>query len=310
RDTAGARDVAQSQPHQGRGDLACHREEGLGHPLGDLPRGRRGRALLRLDRRPRQEAGRRALRAEVHASPGAEPVVADQPQTRARPHRRRADARARAARDRTGQGRWAVGRRVRVVQRGDGARRPRQGPAPQQEGQRGLRGARLAESLRHPLSRQRREEARDPRAAHRPVRRGAERGKEAPPLVRAYYRRMLRELGIRLVTLAIGFAVMIAVVPGIGKKGSGTVLVAALVYMVLNATLGLILKLLTAPLALVTLGLSLLAVNAVVLAITAWIVDGLSIDNVGAAILGTLWLTAVSFVLELVMRRMNRRARR
>ena len=121
---------------------------------------------------------------------------------------------------------------------------------------------------------------------------------------------MLRELGIRLVTLAIGFAVMIAVVPGIGKKGTGTVLVAALVYMVLNATLGLILKLLTAPLALVTLGLSLLAVNAVVLAITAWIVDGLSIDNVGAEILGTLWLTAVSFVLELVMRRMNRRARR
>lgn len=121
---------------------------------------------------------------------------------------------------------------------------------------------------------------------------------------------MLRELGIRLVTLAIGFATMIAVVPGIDKKGNGTVILAALVYMVLNATLGLILKLLTAPLAIVTLGLSLLAVNAVVLAITAWIVDGLDIDNVGAAILGTLWLTAVSFVLELLMRRINRRARR
>ncbi len=72
---------------------------------------------------------------------------------------------------------------------------------------------------------------------------------------------MLRELGIRLVTLAIGFAVMIAVVPGIDKKGNGTVVVAALVYMVLNATLGFVLKLLTAPLAIVTLGLSLLAVN-------------------------------------------------
>ena len=74
--------------------------------------------------------------------------------------------------------------------------------------------------------------------------------------------------------------------------------------------LGFILKLLTAPLAIITLGLSLLAVNAVVLALTAWVVDGLSIDNVGAAILGTLWLTAVSFVLELVMRRINRRPRR
>jgi len=121
---------------------------------------------------------------------------------------------------------------------------------------------------------------------------------------------VLRELGIRLVTLAIGFATMVAVVPGVDKKDWGTVLLAALVYMVLNATLGFILKLLTAPLAIITLGLSLLAVNAVVLAITAWIVDGLSIDNVGAAILGTLWLTAVSFVLELVMRRINRRRAR
>ena len=121
---------------------------------------------------------------------------------------------------------------------------------------------------------------------------------------------MLRELGIRLVTLAIGFAVMVAVVPGIDKKSNGTVIVAALVYMVLNATLGFILKLLTAPLAIVTLGLSLLAVNAIVLVITAWLVDGLDIDNVGAAVLGTLWLTGVSFVLELVLRRMNRRARR
>jgi len=121
---------------------------------------------------------------------------------------------------------------------------------------------------------------------------------------------VLRELGIRLVTLAIGFAVMVAVVPGIDKKSNGTVIVAALVYMVLNATLGFILKLLTAPLAIVTLGLSLLAVNAIVLVITAWLVDGLDIDNVGAAVLGTLWLTGVSFVLELVLRRMNRRARR
>jgi putative membrane protein len=121
---------------------------------------------------------------------------------------------------------------------------------------------------------------------------------------------MLRELGIRLVTLAIGFAVMVAIVPGVDLKGTGAVLLSALVYMVLNATLGLVLKLLTAPLAIVTLGLSLLAVNAVVLVITAWIVDGLNIDGVGAAILGTLWLTLVSFVLELVLRRMNRRARR
>jgi hypothetical protein len=33
---------------------------------------------------------------------------------------------------------------------------------------------------------------------------------------------MLRELGIRLVTLAIGFAVMVAVVPGIDKKDWAT----------------------------------------------------------------------------------------
>ena len=133
--------------------------------------------------------------------------------------------------------------------------------AAQQEGERGLRGARLEEPLRDPLPRQRREEARDSRAAHRSIRRHAQRGQEALPVEGAYYLAVLRELGIRLVTLAIGFATMIAVVPGIDKKGNGTVILAALVYMVLNATLGLILKLLTAPLAIVTLGLSLLVVN-------------------------------------------------
>jgi len=121
---------------------------------------------------------------------------------------------------------------------------------------------------------------------------------------------VLRELGIRLAVLAIGFALMVAIVPGVDRKSSGAVVIGALVYMVLNATLGFVLKLLTAPLAIVTLGLSILAVNALVFVITAWIVDGLSVDGAKGVILGTLWLTAVSFVLELVMRRRDRRARR
>lgn len=121
---------------------------------------------------------------------------------------------------------------------------------------------------------------------------------------------MLRELGIRLVVLALGFAVMVAIVPGVDRKETGGVLIGAAVYMVLNATLGFVLKLLTAPLALVTLGLSILAVNVVVFLVTAAIVDGLDIDGAKGALLGTLWLTVVSFVLEIVLRRSRRRARR
>ena len=82
---------------------------------------------------------------------------------------------------------------------------------------------------------------------------------------------MLKNMAARLIALALGFVVMVAILPGVHRTSAGGIFWSALVYMVINATAGRLLKFVTAPLALVTLGLSILAINLVVLAITVMI---------------------------------------
>jgi putative membrane protein len=120
----------------------------------------------------------------------------------------------------------------------------------------------------------------------------------------------MRSMLARLIALAVGFALMVVVVPGISRGSAGSILASALIYMVVNATAGRVLKVVTAPLALLTLGLSVLAINLVVLVFTAWLVKGLDIDGIRAAILGTIWLTVVSLLVNFVLRRLFDRADR
>jgi putative membrane protein len=70
--------------------------------------------------------------------------------------------------------------------------------------------------------------------------------------------------------------------------------IAALVLGLLNAIVRPVLFLLTLPLTIVTLGLFLLVLNAIMLEITAAIVPGFGIDGFGWAIVGALVLAIVS----------------
>ena len=94
-----------------------------------------------------------------------------------------------------------------------------------------------------------------------------------------------------------------------------TLLVVALIFGVLNAVLRPIFKLVTLPLLLLTLGLFLLVINAVMLLLTSWVsnrVDlGWSVDGFGTAVLGALIVSVVSFLLNAFVpdqRRDRRRA--
>ena len=71
---------------------------------------------------------------------------------------------------------------------------------------------------------------------------------------------------------------------------------AALILGLLNAIVRPILFLLTLPLTIVTLGLFLIVLNAVMLELTAWLVPGFHIDSFGWAIVGAIVLTLVSLV--------------
>jgi putative membrane protein len=83
----------------------------------------------------------------------------------------------------------------------------------------------------------------------------------------------------------------------------GTYLWIGLIFGVVNAIVGPILRLLSLPFVLLTLGLFLLVINAALLGITAAVTDRLSIDGFGTAVLGGLILAIVGWVADQVLDR-------
>jgi putative membrane protein len=77
-----------------------------------------------------------------------------------------------------------------------------------------------------------------------------------------------------------------------------TALIAALVLGLINSTVRPILKILTFPLTLLTLGLSSLGINALCLAFVAWKVPGLHINGIIPTIAGSIVLSIVSTIIH------------
>jgi putative membrane protein len=73
-------------------------------------------------------------------------------------------------------------------------------------------------------------------------------------------------------------------------------LIAALVIGLVNATLGALLKLITLPLTILTLGLFWLVINALMLELASAIVPGFRIDNFFAAFWGAIVLSLVNML--------------
>jgi putative membrane protein len=101
---------------------------------------------------------------------------------------------------------------------------------------------------------------------------------------------------------AIALLICAYIVPGFELAGFGSALVAALVVGFLNATVGLLLKLLTFPLSILTLGLFFLVINAIILLLASAFVPGFHIRGFGAAFLGAIVLMLVRLAFQFVMR--------
>ena len=107
---------------------------------------------------------------------------------------------------------------------------------------------------------------------------------------------------------AVAVWIVAHVVPGISVSGPVAALIAAAVIGFVNATLGLLLKILTFPLTLLTLGLFWFVINALMLELAAALVPGFQVRGFVAALIGAVLLSVVSSVLQwLVMP--SRRAR-
>jgi putative membrane protein len=103
---------------------------------------------------------------------------------------------------------------------------------------------------------------------------------------------------IRLVVNAIALIIVEYLIPGVHVSGIGAALLAALILGIVNAVLKPILVILSLPLEILTLGLFTLVINAALFYLVAKLGLGLTVDNFGAAFLGALVLSIVSFILS------------
>ena len=109
---------------------------------------------------------------------------------------------------------------------------------------------------------------------------------------------------VRLLINAAALWVAVRLVPGVSFSGNtGLLLVVALVFGVLNASVRPLLWLLTLPFLILTLGLFTLVLNALLLWLTGALSDamglGFHVDGFGAAFLGALVVSAVSILLSI-----------
>jgi putative membrane protein len=97
---------------------------------------------------------------------------------------------------------------------------------------------------------------------------------------------------------AISLLIVAYLLPGFHVDGFKTALIAALVIGLVNGTLGFVLKLLTLPLTIVTLGFFWLVVNAAMLLLAAKLVTGFRIDGFWWALFGSIILSLVNWLLK------------
>jgi putative membrane protein len=97
---------------------------------------------------------------------------------------------------------------------------------------------------------------------------------------------------------ALSLLIVAHVVPGFYVRGFWAALWAALAIGLINATLGLILKVITFPLTLLTLGIFWLVINALMIKLASALVSGFVVRSFWAAFLGGIVLTLVNMLLK------------
>jgi|SRR5713101_2780994 len=97
---------------------------------------------------------------------------------------------------------------------------------------------------------------------------------------------------------ALSLLLVANIVPGFQVQGFGTALLATVVIGFINGTLGLLLKVVTLPLTLLTFGLFLLVINALMLRFAALLVPGFVVQGFWPAFFGAAVLALVHVALR------------
>jgi putative membrane protein len=107
----------------------------------------------------------------------------------------------------------------------------------------------------------------------------------------------VKQFLLHLVLTAAALLVVAHFVGGVNVAGIGSALIAALILGLVNAFVRPVMVLLTFPLTLLTLGLFLFVINALMLWLASVLVPGFDIAGFGAAFLGSLLLTLLNVLI-------------
>ena len=102
---------------------------------------------------------------------------------------------------------------------------------------------------------------------------------------------------------AVALLIVTYLVPGFYVAGFLRALLAALVIGIINSTLGLLLKVLTFPLTILTLGIFWFVINALMLELASALVPGFEIRGFGAAFLGAIVLALINLLFRRLLPR-------
>lgn len=101
---------------------------------------------------------------------------------------------------------------------------------------------------------------------------------------------------------AIALILVSKIVPGFYVMGIWPALIASLVIGLLNASVGLALKIVTFPLSILTLGIFLLVINGLMLLIASAVVPGFKIAGFTPAFLGAVVLALLGMVIRAIVK--------
>lgn len=106
---------------------------------------------------------------------------------------------------------------------------------------------------------------------------------------------------LHLVLLSLVIYAVADLLPGVRLRGLGTALLVAAVYSMVNVLFGGVLRILTFPLILLTLGLFLLVINSMMLWVTDLIVEDFEIRDAGTTFVAALLITVGDCMIEWIL---------
>lgn len=101
---------------------------------------------------------------------------------------------------------------------------------------------------------------------------------------------------IRVVIVALGLWVASKIIPGVEINDATSLALAALVLGVINAFVRPVVVIMTLPLTILTLGLFLLIINAAMLSLTAWMLEGMTVAGFWPAFFGAIVIAITGWI--------------